>query len=100
MPVLDSRCNQYIIHTPRTVALPRRAALPQHKAVINGRATRWESQKLSGSTAARRVSCWAQSSAMNADIEFVHPPREGKLESTSLPEKVRKQVGLSVLSRQ
>lgn len=29
---------------------------------------------------------------MNGDIEFINPPREGKLESTNLPGNVRKQV--------
>ena len=94
MPLLGSRCQQYSIHAPRVAVLPRKVVLPQHKVAISSRGSCWDAQKfLSCTIAARRVACSAQSGAMNADIEFVHPPREGKLESTALPDKVRNQVG-------
>jgi hypothetical protein len=102
MPVLGSRCHSYVIHAPTPAILPRRVAFSQHKFGIRSKGYVLEAQQLSSAASTRctigkRISCSAQSSsAMNGDIEFINPPREGKLESTNLPGNVRKQVGLSL----
>ena len=43
----------------------------------------------------RDLSCQAESGSL--DIEYIHPPREGKLESENLRSNVRKQVDRLVL---
>ena len=49
----------------------------------------WTSNRL-GSGLSKDVSCHARSEAL--DIDYVHPPRDGRLESSNLRDNVREQV--------
>ncbi len=81
--------------TRRIAANLSAARLTTKQPPRTGRVTGWQQGSIQHQKFfARDLCCRAESSSL--DIEYIHPPREGKLESENLRSNVRKQVSALV----